>query len=298
MLSEINSIAAEKILELLKADPIAFIGAGLSKPHYKDWPGLVQQLSSMLNTAVTADKEPIEQAQELRNADEDAYRKALIAIFNGYPPSCSDALTKLVTCGFKSYVTTNYDLSIELAFHNNRRPMPRRLSHLTLQETCCEFESIHHLHGTIDPENPEQSEIILDKQSYINAYSSSSKLSDYIMSLFYRQNILFTGYSIDKSEPINGILEIVDRRIRELQYASQKLISKKQRFCLLPAPVEDKEYDRLRRLGIDIIEYEPLCPAHSGLSHLWSYVAENHTPPPPEIVPPIYNPFDDFNRAL
>jgi hypothetical protein len=294
MLSDINSKAAERILELLKSEPIAFIGAGLSKPYYKDWPGLIQQLCEIMGSVVTDGIDPIDQAQELRIADEKAYKEALISIFGKYPAGCSDALTRLVTCGFKSYVTTNYDWSIELAFHNNRRPIPRRLSHPKLQETFCEVESIHHLHGTIDAEKPEQSEIILDKQSYTNAYSKSSELCNYIISLFYRQNILFTGYSIDKSEPINGILEVVDRRIRELHYASHKPIPKKQRACLFSAPVDSKEHDRLRRLGIDIIEYEPLCERHSGLSQLWEFIAKNHTPAPPEIAPPIFNPFEEI----
>ena len=292
MTSELNRAAKDRILQLLKKDPIAFIGAGLSKPHYRDWPGLIEQLSGFMGKNVTDGLHPIKQAQELRDADEGNYQKALIHIFGTYPPDCPLALQKLVSCGFKSYVTTNYDCSIELAFNKNNRPIPRRISYPKLSEGFLECESIHHIHGTIDPKRPETSQLILDEDSYREAYKDDS-LKNYIFSLFSRQNILFTGYSLDDSEPIIGIIELVEKQIKDFTYHSKKPQDQKSWVCLSSVPVDPTKIKNLSKIGIDVIGYDPIDESHSGLTNLWTEISKQHTPVPPESIPPIFNPLQD-----
>ena len=297
MLSDINSKAAERILELLKADPIAFIGAGLSKPYYKDWPELIEQLSELMQLQCTPDIDPIIQAQELRIADEKKYIQALISIFGKYPPNCSDSLFRLVKCGFKSYVTTNFDWSIELALQQDCRPPSEVLSYPNLPSTIyCESGAIHHIHGTIDASAPEESVLILDADSYNDAYGGNSALGNYLFDVFFRHNLLFVGYSLAPSEPINGILDLVARRVDEYEIRLKKKFIKNNWCCLCATPIDERNIERIKRLGIEIIEYDPVCQSFSGLSQIWKHVSDMHRPIPPLEPPSIFNPNDGLKK--
>lgn len=195
-LSDTNQTAASEILSLLEHKPIAFLGSGISRDYYKSWSGLLEDLATRLSQPLDESLGDVDQAQALYDANSEAYTAALVDIFGKEPPDCSGALLNIVKCRFKSYITTNYDWSIQRAFRLTDQTPPTTFAYPDLLETRCHISSISHIHGTVNKRAPLKSQFVLHRDSYVEAYYRSKILSIYMASALFHNPVLFVGFSL------------------------------------------------------------------------------------------------------
>lgn len=269
-LSETNQAAADEILDLLEHKPIAFLGSGVSRDYFMSWSELLKDVANRMGEPIDKSLGNVEQAQALYDVNSEVYTAALVDIFGKDPSDCSNALLNLVKCPFKSYITTNYDWSIQRAHRLTDQPRPKTYAYSDLLETRCHIKSIHHIHGTVNERAPLDSKFVLHRDSYREAYYDEKVLSIFMASALFHNPILFVGFSLSADEPLNDILDLALRHIGESGEDIENYT--KKRAILLPKSSTDEEITRFNKLGLRVIEFEPEA-AFSGFNSIWRHIA-------------------------
>lgn len=271
-MSEQNSESASSIVGMLEGNPIVFIGAGLSIPPYKTWDGLLQDLESAMGYEASDKSNPIQAAQEVFDQNPEKFMQSLVSIFAPLPSECRPALREIANIDFKAYLTTNFDQTLELAFKCARKTPAVTQVYPALQASLCDHGALHYIHGRVSAQTNKPHAIVLHKESYENAYSETGLLPNYLFDIFYSNDVIFTGYGLNKNEPINHILKAVLRTIKFLR--KRLSISEKERKIILPSDCDDPELiQRLNELNIEILNYDKIDDDHSGLDDLWAKVS-------------------------
>ena len=295
-MNDLNKQAAESVVQMLEPHPpIIFIGAGLSIPPYEPWEELLDQLSTIMGIKAPNTQEPPLTAQKLYESDSEQYLNALKSIFLGLPTCCRPALRDIATIGFKAFLTTNFDRTIELAFHWANRTLLPPLVYPNLQVSLCCDQNIHFVHGRIS-EDSKASDIVFHQETYYNAYYSENKLlARYFFDVLFDNDVLFTGFGLSKFEPLNHVFEAVIRT-KAIRHITS--IPNRSWKILLPKGNLDSDFEeRLNELKIEVILYDKMNDDYEGLDEVWSQVsmkvksemlskqAEEFIPLPPMEVP-------------
>ena len=277
-MNDLNKQAAESIVQMIKPDPlvepdppIIFIGSGLSIPPYKSWTGLLDQLSTIMGVKVQNTQDPTCAAQELYKSNPEEYLHALKSIFVVPPTCCRPALRDIATIDFKAFLTTNFDRTIELAFHWANRTFLPPLVYPNLQVSLCCDQNIHFVHGQIS-EDSKVSDIVFHQETYYNAYYSENKLlARYFFDVLFANDVLFTGFGLSKFEPLNHVFEAVIRT-KAIRHITS--IPNRSWKILLPKGNLDSDFEeRLNKLKIEVILYDKMNDDYEGLDEVWSHVS-------------------------
>ena len=269
-MNDLNKQAAESIVQMLEPNPpVIFIGAGLSIPPYKPWDDLLEQLSQNMGINVTNTQNHILAAQKLYESNPEHYLDALKSIFAEVPKICRDALRDIVTINFKAFLTTNFDRTIEFAFHWANRGFSLPLVYPNLQVSLCRDQNIHFVHGRLSEDSKEANEIVFHKETYYNAYYSENKLlARYFFDVLADNDVLFTGFRLSESEPLNHVFQSVIRtmEITPIPGRSWKI--------LLPKGHSDSNLEkRLNKLKVEVIRYDKMNDDYEGLDEVWRHVS-------------------------
>lgn len=204
-----------------KTEFVSFIGAGVSKPlGISDWDNLIDDLCKVANELGFKDTIP---------TDKNKYPDFAEKLFDflrekNRQPLYFDTITKRMTPHFNStsltlvymtlsldvHLTTNFDRSIEYAYHfivdfskfsssSNKYEKPS-LYYLSDLNTASNGPRIYYLHGSVNEKT-----YILKKSDYDMFYPSVSKqkisavkkLEDCLKNFYKYKNIIFIGFSFE-----------------------------------------------------------------------------------------------------
>lgn len=290
-MNDLNKQAAERIVQMLEHDPIIFIGAGLSIPPHKPWDGLLDELSTRMGINITNTQDPIHVAQELYKSDPEQYLDKLKSIFFEAPQDCRYALRDIVTIDFKAFLTTNFDQTIEFAFRLANLDLPEILAYPNLQASLCLNQSIHYVHGRISETSQDPREIIFHKESYQNAYYQDNKIASYLFDVLFGNNVLFTGFGLSESEPLNYVFEAVTKTMA--RFEKKKPLPKRHWKILLSQDSLDPSVsDRLNRLNIEVIPFDKVNKSYQGLDDIWKLVLMKVKSEMPARHTEVFNPLN------
>jgi len=277
--TENNEKAKQEILSMLNEDdmPVVFIGAGLSRPPYLLWSDLINKLASRIGypSLKELSTDPLEDTSRLKKYNESEFNRAIINEFVSDPDTCSPALQSIAKINFKAFLTTNVDRGIERAFRLEKRQCQLYSSASTsrlLSSLCCS-QNLFFLHGRVNPHIDQNLEIVFTREEYEQAYFGyKGHVGSFLFDVFSQNNVVFTGFSLNKHEPINYVLESIIR-VREHFKLEKKM--RTWRILLSCNSIRNEEtVDRLKRVGIETISFDQGDDSFSGLNWIWTQVAE------------------------
>lgn len=270
---------------------VLFIGAGLSiSAGYPLWKDLIQLLHKKaleqdVNTILDGDFKT--QAQICKGKLGEDYFKILVERFdpNNNPIRFTSIHANLVQVQCSSFITTNFDACIELAFED-LGIRKKTFYYPILRKSELSNQSIQHIHGYIDPMDPYTSvkSVILTSEDFLQAYDNTpNSVKNFLVDLFYEQNVVFLGFNVDAQD--QDLLEIL-RVVNEKQRDNERILvsrnlppsTKTNHFAILESNIRIKdEYshlpdpqkaeiakkliqttnDELKALGVTPIRYNP-----------------------------------------
>lgn len=285
MLSDRNLRAAEAINAFLTRKPVAFVGAGMTRPHYLGWTDLLARLSAELGIPLDTTLDPISQAEKFYVGNRAAYEARLLAIYGPMPGDCRPGLKELVKLNLAAFLTTNYDFSIHYAFMLNGGDPPVCLCYPSLSVSLCQkSRHIMFVHGAVESGRiADLDNFILHKTSYLRAYfkdggSGPGPLTTFLFDVFNQNDVLFIGYGLGADEPLRFALRA----------AHMSLGGAKSRLMLVPAPLSTAEIESYKyQFGIELVEYDKVDANHSGLDEIIQHVSGTRVMPPPVFGSPL-----------
>lgn len=273
----------EMPVELLQAledgDLVLFCGAGVSVPAGLPlFKGLVQRVYEALPDKPAEVKDLIEHAaydralyvleQECGRANVRKRIPPLLTIADGADLSTHSALLALARSrdGSSRLVTTNFDDGFERAGETPvvdcapKLPIPKKER----------WNGLVHLHGRLDPSDPECSSLVLSSADFGLAYLTERWASRFVSELFKRFMVLFIGYSVE--DPVMRYMMdafAADRAIGEAWLKA---------FAFTGAKLEDfdRERRRWRNKGIQAIPYSVEGDDHGLLHETLKHWAGSH----------------------
>ena len=295
-MNDLNKQAAESIVQMIEHDPIIFIGSGLSISPYNSWKSLLDELSTRMEINVTNTQALILAAQELYKSNPEEYLNALKSIFAEAPQDCRYALRDIVSINFKAFLTTNFDRTIEFAFHWANRDLPERWVYPELQASLCCEQNIHFVHGRIS-EDSKASEIILHWETYYNAYYSENKLlARYFFDVLFQNSVLFTGFGLSESEPLNRVFKAVIKVIDRFK-KKDPLTERHWKILLSKERLDSGFRDRLSRLNIGVIPFDKVNESYQGLDDVWKLVSMKVKSEMPARHTEVFNPLQPMEES-
>jgi hypothetical protein len=273
-LNKVNQDAADKVSAFLAKRPVAFVGAGMSKPAYLDWDELIDHLADKLKIARTGGIDNYSQAEVFYANASEAYRNELVAMFGGFPGSCRAGLREMVKLTFAAFITTNYDFSISRAFQEIS-PMPVVYNRYpAVEATDCRRPErrVFHVHGAVDDNKIDNLDhFILHRTAYYKAYfkemgEGHGVLSSFFYNVFRDYPIFFVGFGLRKEEPLGQVLRI----------ANDTREGSPQRLMLRPGPVSDAEKENyMLQYGIEVVPYDKLDDTHRGIDEIFLKLSQD-----------------------
>jgi len=274
-MNEVNRNAAIRLVEIKKRNPVILIGAGLSIPPYWHWLKLMTKISEFMEVDPSTNTNPILAAQELYNHNPAGFYRSVCRIFSDSPSFCRPAMTHIVNIGFKSILTTNFDRTIEIAYILAGKEIPKFMVYPRLMPALCTAGTIHYLHGRVHQNVELQPNIIFNQESYNRSYFGESReIPSFLFQVLLMNNVIFTGYSLAPSEPINHVIRALvefakNKESRELAESFEP----RTKTILLPEDgVHGDAAERLATLGIEILLYDRLDESYGGLDEVWQDV--------------------------
>ena len=278
MLTERNRQAVDAVSGLLTRKPVAFIGSGLTQPHYPSWTRLLEILGQELGIKLDEAHSPMAQAEMLYAANRDGYAAQLVKLFGAMPATCRPGLRDLVKLDLSACVTTNFDYSIWRAIRELGRE-PEFWCYPDMQVSDCQqAQTIFFLHGAVvDGKITELDNFVLHNTAYRKAYAGGpdkgpGPLLRFLYDLFNYHDILFIGYGADKNEPMRFALE----------YSQRRHVADRRRVLLAPASRSPDEKELLKtKYGVEVVEYDTVDDHHSGLDEILGELNQRRVIPPP-----------------
>ncbi|HVP30145.1 MAG TPA: SIR2 family protein [Myxococcota bacterium] len=197
---------------------LALVGSGLSRPlGYPDWRGLVEGLAMEVRrrkpelVPATGD-DMLWVVERHRRAlaagrtdpDEIAYYGFLDRQFSAPDPALvrpapyAEVAKKLLAIPFRHFLTTNYDLSLQQAFGDERFRELEWDSQGDMREFLHNIATpglarcVVHLHGWI--KRPRT--IVLSERDYVQRYAQSDSAREKLFAIFSTQRIAYVGFSL------------------------------------------------------------------------------------------------------
>ncbi len=302
-MNDLNKQAAESIVQMIEHDPIIFIGSGLSIPPYNSWKSLLDELSTRMGINVQNKQDLILAAQELYKSNPEQYLDKLKSIFFEAPQDCRYALRDIVTIDFKAFLTTNFDQTIEFAFRLANLDLPEILAYPNLQASLCLNQSIHYVHGRISENSQDPQEIIFHEESYQNAYYQDNKIASYLFDVLFANNVLFTGFGLSESEPLNHVFEAVIKTMDRFNKTMDRFQKKKSlpkrhwKILLSQESLALGVTNRLDRLNIEVIPFDKVNKNYQGLDDVWKLVLMKVKSEMPMRHTEVFNPLQPMEES-
>ena len=297
-----TQLAAELFRAIKGRNCVAWVGAGLSRPVYDDWPSAVSKLCEACGVKHLADSTSgtnseilISKAEECRQANQGKYEETLAELYGRNEVRSRRAYNWLVKAPFKAYVTTNFDPLLseagDTAFEHNSLFSYPLLEPADLERNC---RPIFYIHGHARPNGlPSGKNLVLARSEFDQAYQGIVGL--FVQNLLLTYPIVFIGCRL--SDP--DIYEQM-RRVHSMHMQIETKhpgYVRRARLALLPAifrkntgtgPTSDRERDtstesqetlRFKEFHTDVLRYDPADPEqHSEiedmLKHLCSLCSE------------------------
>jgi hypothetical protein len=285
-LSKVNRAAVDTLNAFLTRQPVGFIGAGMTRPHYLGWNDLLARLAVDLGIALEPGLDPIHQAEKFYRDARAAYEASLITFYGPTPTGCRPGLRELVKLNFGALLTTNFDYSIHHAFMLNGGPAPVCLRYPSdLQVSLCRVpRHVFFVHGAVKDNRIEDLDnFILHESAYLKAYfgsggSGPGPLMNFLFDMFNQNDVVFIGYGLGRAEPIRFALRA----------ANASLGAARGRLMLVAGPITASDKDAYKyQFGIDLIEYEPIDAGHSGLDAILTELSALRVINPPAFDSPL-----------
>jgi hypothetical protein len=270
---------------------VLFIGAGLSisagYPLWKELIRLLHEKALEQDSNIVLHGDFKKQAQICKSGLGQDYFKILVDRFdpNNNPTRFTSVHANLVQVQCSSFITTNFDACIELAFED-LGTRKKTFYYPTLRKSELSNQSIQHIHGFIDPRNPYTSvkSVILTSEDFIQAYDDTpNSVKNFLVDLFYEQNVIFLGFNVDTQD--QDLLEIL-RAVNEKKRDNERILVSRNlppttgtnHFAILESNIQAKEEishlpeqqrteltkkliqttnDELKALGVTPIRYNP-----------------------------------------
>lgn len=275
------------INEISRGKCIAFIGAGLSADAgYPIMNGLIKQIKEFAEQALgrrinlESNGEP-DQIEELKNLlGEERYKEVILRIFTSGKAKYLPYHNEIIKIPFVTWITTNFDYCLENAA--SAALIQITVQHfLELDPKQLKNNNIFHIHGLIDPNNPEEhiGTLVLAKSDYEYAYHSDTNLPRFLSHIFEYYSIVFIGYSLSDFDLVNVLqtikMEINERSRYEIQHGIG--IRKQQKNYVILANKGSANNEKIIELGLIPIYYEGDAQNHQKLQNLLEFIKTRTT---------------------
>lgn len=218
---QLDSKSKENYTSVIKAiqnnQCCAFIGAGLSLPaEYPLWIPLLDQIKEVIKTKggvfeESSNEKPYDRAERYQEIlGEREFLKIIVDIFNPHKDKqpFNQVHLDLIELPFVSYITTNYDCSLENAAKRYNLPI-KKSCYPTLPTSKIRERRIYHIHGILDFENPDTLErmkttLIITRKDAEEAYKTDTSIHDLLKVIYKELVFLFIGFDL-KDEYIRDI---------------------------------------------------------------------------------------------
>lgn len=275
---------------VLRGNPVAFIGAGMSNPPGEQHRETVERIANRCEVGI--DNRPLpEVIDQCEETNPSEYEAALRDMFSKHMAATRTALSYLFRLPFKAFVTTNFDPWLRNLATQQKIQRVHVYPDLPLHEGLS--RAIYYIHGCCDSENPRYrpGTLVFGAKAFSQAYSPESLLPGFLLNLFTYEQVLFLGF--DPSE--KHIADLLTRAnvIREHISADAPSTSSPIRFLLWPSLMEsdkqargkwDAKIEEFRALEVTPVMYDPENKDHRGLERtLYEWVGEGdliNRPPP------------------
>lgn len=274
---------------ILSKECVVFIGSGISRECYADWPTLINTLCNRCGVPqqLTRDSSALDlqvAADRARNANTSIYYNVLGEVF-GQPINRANVLYPiLLSLPFRSYITTNYDptLSFFASLRSDCTLPP--MAYPNLDRAHINNRSIYYIHGYVSEDTCRASPpIILTKSDFDDAYEYGSPLVAFLQQTFYHDPICFIGCGLNEPE-LNRLFDCVKKHhIYRHKLAADRMEPPShppRRFQLLAKPViktneafdmrkssdeMNRLEDKFKDLGIVTVWYVAMDDSHTVL---------------------------------
>lgn len=288
MLTPTNKKAADRVLLFMTKAPVALVGAGMSAPRYKSWPGLVAELGQRLGVPLDANVSLLKQCQIFCDRQRDDYAAALTDIFLAVPDGCREALKQLVMLDFCAFLTTNFDWSVYRALKEIGHE-PRILIYPVMLPSECCGKALLQVHGAID-KTINLDHFVLHEAAYLRAYHDPPlpPLSAFFYEIFNRHDVLFVGYGLGEEERLRDVLKICQRVQIERRNDRERLMLRAIPSAVGEIASFEKENLYFHaQFGIEVVAYDRVDPEHGGLDAVIAEVHRMRPIPRPQVSNPL-----------
>ena len=267
----------------------AFIGAGPSLPlEYPSLSTIIETFERETERNFRGKDYTVQIQQHRDNIKNEArYREILAALFRNKEPY-RPVHINLLEIGFEAYITTNYDLCLENATPYAKK-QPGISYYPILDYKNFSNGHIFHIHGVIDPSDPElelAKSIVLSSQDYTDAYQAGTELVRFLQNVFYFQSVIFFGFGFNEEEKIFSILKNAHydrqnqkRLLSQMGWGNRDIF----RYAFMPFPIIKslevsenieildgkkliEQESMLEEYNIEVIRYLALESNHMALS--------------------------------
>ena len=279
MPENLESIKSEEIQKLLlesigRGDCAILIGAGLSRiPGYPDLNGLLNEMARRAEIPELVEKEIddgwMDDFQSIQEKiGEDRFFNILTEIFDprNKNPQFDPILLNILHIPFCSYITTNYDPSIEYACRQLQAETTGFERHSfyypNLPVTRLREKHIFHPHGYYLPEENSQNSIILTKSKYQEAYIKGKATFKFFEALFRELDVLFLGFGWSDMQILKVLRESKRDYIEGRAIAVQQgmpFIHERNKFTVIDRDTLERDKlnnDFISSMGIIPIVYD------------------------------------------
>lgn len=274
----------ESLIQNINQDECCvFIGAGLSIPAgYPSWEYLLSNLRRAAEEKTGTDSFELsrskwgEAEQYRRIIDEPQYSQLVTSHFL---PDGKDKFRSvhqvILDTPFHAYITTNYDCCLENAATFLRKQTTIHY-YPELDPSFLRKSHIFHIHGFINPENPNETigTIVLTERDYARAYRPTTVLPTFLASLFFFHTIVFIGYGLN-DEDLTKIYQTTKLEL-ELQKEFEKEENigtrKLNRHNIFLHNENSNRLQTIREMELLPIFYGGETIRHSGLEEILRYI--------------------------
>ena len=267
---------------------IAWVGAGLSRPVYDDWPLAVTKLCKACGVKDVDESLPgtksdqlINKAEECKKANEETYEATLAEIYGREEVTTRRAYPWLVKAPFKAYVTTNFDPLLSeaaaVADHTHLFCYPL----LECPDLERYLKPIFYIHGHARRNGaPSGKNLVLAQSEFDKAYGDCGVVALFVQNLLHSYPIVFIGSSLSEPATYEQIQRV--HSMHALIMESRPDYVPRPRLALLPTIIrEDKssgpqgkkerdtgseqtEVNRFSELETKVLRYHAADPNQHG----------------------------------
>ena len=200
--------AKQQLSEVIASQQcLAFVGAGPVAAIYGSWEGLLKQLCQKLKYAYDATIDATELAEKIKSHDINGYFDELTSIF-GQEEFIPRIYRTIIKSGFRSIVTTNFDMTLAHAAHEIKSPNEFRIS--SYPSLNPQFDGplgLFHLHGSIrNLSRSGKPDIILSANEFEEGYNGrKSTVDQFLKTAFTFYHTCFIGYTFKEKQMLDDM---------------------------------------------------------------------------------------------